>query len=296
MSDKYVEKTFLYLLVLSVLLHLAVYETISLIPPGKAKTEQGPTMVDLTDLPELADLPKPQPAAPKAQRQARKRDQREQLVSKEPAAGQERVTERFAPQAPRPIRPGQAPQIPAQPPQPAGPVSRTAETSRTPQGKGEPEPVTRGDGIFKPKTGEAIDRSKLFPSAGKLARLEDSYRRKYGSEVEKGETSFLNTDDIRFGSFLRRFEGAVYGVWHYPEAALMRGIEGTTPVRITFNRSGEIIQVELLESSGSGLLDDEVMRTLKQLGPIGSFPRGYSADTFKLIAFFQYGIGGGRLR
>jgi protein TonB len=174
-------------------------------------------------------------------------------------------------------------------------VSRNAEPTPTQQEKREPEPVTRGEGIFKPKTGEGTERSRLFPSAGKLARLEDSYRQKYRREVEDGETRFLNTDDIQFGSFLRRLETAVYGVWHYPQEALMRGIEGTTPVRITFNRNGEITQVDLLETSGSKILDDEVMRTLKQLGPIGTFPRGYTGEVFKLIAFFHYGSGSGRL-
>ena len=73
-----------------------------------------------------------------------------------------------------------------------------------------------------------------------MARLEESYRKKYGEEVAEGETRFLNTDDIQFGSFLRRFETAVYGVWRYPQEAAMKGIEGITPVRITFNRRGEI--------------------------------------------------------
>jgi protein TonB len=128
-----------------------------------------------------------------------------------------------------------------------------------------------------------------------MARLEESYRKKYSSEVEEGETRFLNTDDILFGSFLRRFESSVYGVWQYPAEAARRGIEGVTPVRITFNRKGEIEKVTLLESSGSRVLDDEVLRALKLVGPIGSLPKGYDRDQFNLIAFFQYGLSrGGR--
>jgi protein TonB len=69
----------------------------------------------------------------------------------------------------------------------------------------------------------------------------------------------------------------------------MKGIEGITPVRITFNRRGEIIATQLLESSGAKVLDEEVFRTLKLVGPIGGFPNGYDKDEFHLIAFFQYG-------
>ena len=107
--------------------------------------------------------------------------------------------------------------------------------------------------------------------------------------MAEGDTRFLNSDDIQFGSFLRHFETAVYGVWRYPQEAAIKGIEGITPVRITFNRNGEITKLELLESSGARILDDEVMRTLRAIGPVGSFPRGYDKDEFHLIAFFQYG-------
>jgi protein TonB len=69
----------------------------------------------------------------------------------------------------------------------------------------------------------------------------------------------------------------------------MKGIEGITPVRITFNRNGEIIATQLLESSGAKVLDEEVFRTLKLIGPVGGFPKGYGKDEFHLIAFFQYG-------
>jgi periplasmic protein TonB len=108
--------------------------------------------------------------------------------------------------------------------------------------------------------------------------------------VEVGDTRFLNTDDILFGSFLRRFESAVYGVWKYPAEASRAGIQGVTPVRITFNRKGEVESIELLSSSGSQILDDEVFRTLHALGPIGGFPKRYKKEQFHLIAYFQYGI------
>jgi protein TonB len=129
-----------------------------------------------------------------------------------------------------------------------------------------------------------------------MARLEESYRKKYSEEVAEGETRFLNTDDIQFGSFLRRFETAVYGVWSYPQEAARLGIEGVTPVKITFNRKGEIEKVSIIESSGSTLLDNEVLRTLRMIGPVGGFPKGYDKDKFNLIAFFQYGINRGSSR
>jgi protein TonB len=283
MSDKIVEKTFLYLVALSVLFHVAVFGLFVLLLPEKTKPAQEPTMVDLTDLPE------PPPALPAPKSAVKRTAEKPHRVARETAPKGSQQTERLRQQSERAIQPRQAEAPPAQP---AAPI-RKEQPNHIPQVR--EEPITRGEGLFRPKTGAAPERSALFPSAGKLARLEESYRKKYGPEVEEGETKFLNTDDIQFGSFLRHFETAVYGVWHYPQAAAERGIEGVTPVKITFNRGGEIVRVALLESSGSQILDDEVTRSLKQLGPIGSFPKGYTGETFNLIAFFQYRIGGGRL-
>ena len=154
-------------------------------------------------------------------------------------------------------------------------------------------PITEaqpGESPLRPKGERVPNHPKLYPSALEMAKLEENYRKKYSEEVEEGETRFLNTDDIQFGSFLKHFQDKVYGVWTYPEEAARRGIEGMTPVKITFNRKGEIEHVELLESSGSTILDDEVLRTLHQIDRVGSFPKGYTKDKFDLIAFFQYGL------
>jgi periplasmic protein TonB len=160
--------------------------------------------------------------------------------------------------------------------------------------KHQESPLTPGSSVsslLRPKSQSRPQAAQpqLFPSAQRLARLEEGYRRKFENDVAEGDTRFLNSDDIQFGSFLRHFETAVYGVWRYPQEAAMKGIEGVTPVRITFNRRGEVTNVQLLESSGARILDDEVMRTLRSIGPVGSFPRGYDKDEFHLIAFFQYG-------
>ncbi len=280
MSDRYVEKNFLYLLLLSLLCHLAVYVVIMLIPPGQDKRPPEATMVDLTDLPELPPQPKPA-EKPQPKPEIKRYSETPQRVVRETAPKGRDAADRMLPQRN------------SAPPQTSRPSQTTREPSY-PAPQPSREQAAPGQGIFKPKSAP-LDRTKLFPSATRLARLEESYREKYRSEVEEGDTRFLNTDDIQFGSFLRRLETAIYGVWHYPQAAIMRGIEGTTPVRITFNRKGEIVRVDMLESSGSKILDDEVLRTLNALGPVGSFPKGYTGETFKLIAFFHYGSGSGRL-
>lgn len=290
-SDKYVEKTFLYLLAVSLFLHAALFAAIVFIPQEKAVIRQEPIMIDLEDIPQLKPSP-PVTGKKEVKRQAEKRER----VLREVAPKGEREREKIASlprnvPAPAPSRPALAPSRPG----PKLPESRPESAPSVESGRTGDIPVReapRGGGILKPRT----DTPQLMPSAGRLAKLEETYRKKYSAEVAEGETKFLDTDDIQFGSFLRRFENSVYGVWRYPQDAARLGIEGVTPVKITFNSKGVIEKWEILQSSGSRILDNEVERTLRLIGPVGPFPKGYNKDKFHLVAFFQYGISRGTSR
>lgn len=283
MSDKYIEKSFLFLLVVSLALHVGVFALLYYLPKTKQPPPKEPVFIDLQQMPELKASEQP-----RQQEAKRFSDQRQ------------RVTREMAPRGTdmrdaTPPRPAVRPQPPARPRESAtAEQGGTPSTTRpTPSVRQEPRiaPGSSVATLLRPRehSGDQKPLPQLFPGAGKMAKLEDTYRRKYENDIAEGDTRFLNTDDILFGSFLRRFENSVYGVWRYPMEAAQNGIEGVTPVRITFNRRGEIVKVMLLESSGSKILDDEVFRTLKAIGPVGSFPRGYAKDEFNLIAFFQYG-------
>lgn len=276
MSDRYIEKTFLYLLLISLLLHLGVFAGLYYFPPASPVPPKEPVFIDLQQMPELK-----QPLEQRQQDTRRRSEQRIRVPRESAPRGDaaqdiQAVEKQSAPSPGRQSSPAATPSRPAQkvPGQP--PVV----------------PGSSASSLLKPREQTAQKQpsaAQLFPGAGRLAKLEESYRRKFEDDIAEGDTRFLNSDDIVFGSFLRRFEGAVYGVWRYPQEAAMRGIEGITPVRITFNRRGEITNIQQLESSGARILDEEVLRTLRAIGPVGGFPKGYDKEEFHLIAFFQYG-------
>ena len=270
MSDRYIEKSFLYLLVVSLLIHLGVFALVYYLPEAKQAPPKEPVFIDLQDVPEL------KPQRPTQQEVKRFSDQR-MRVERETAPRGESPRET----APVHPRPSARPQ----------PLQQQHETGKAGPSETPLMPGSSVSSLLRPRrqTTQQPSQPQLFPGANRMAKLEDSYRHKFENDVAEGDTRFLNSDDMLFGSFLRRFETAVYGVWRYPAEAANRGIEGITPVKITFNRRGEIVHVQLLESSGSRILDDEVLRTLKEVGPVGAFPKGYTKDEFHLIAFFQYG-------
>jgi protein TonB len=273
MSDKFIEKTFLYLVALSVLLHVAVFAVFFFFPEEKRIPRQEPYMVEMRDMPPGREKPALKEKVVRNYAEKKRRVPR----ATAPLSEMEHEQTRAVPSH------DVAPAFP-QPKKEAEGAPRSAERGEMPLRE---KPA--GD-FFKRKAPGVPDLSRLFPSADKLAKLEEGYRQKYGPEVAEGEATFLNTNDLQFGSFLRRFESAVYGVWRYPADAARLGIEGVTPVRIVFNRKGEIEKIDILESSGSRILDDEVRRTLKLIGPVGGFPRGYDKENYNLIAFFHYGI------
>jgi protein TonB len=288
MSDKYIEKAFLYFLALSLVLHGVFFSMLYLLPEQKREVKQEPYMVELSDLPELKQAP---PTKKPVRRFA---EQRHRAVRERAPRG-ERERDRIASLPRRESRP--------EPVRPLQEEKRQEKTTReetvpktAPEAVSKEAEVKKKGGEGKQKGKNLPELSKLFPSAGRMARLEESYRKKYDTEVDEGDTKFLNTNDIQFGSFLRRFETAVYGVWRYPDAAARAGIQGVTPVKITFNRKGEIENIQLLQSSGSQILDSEVFRALHSIGPLGGFPKAYPKEQFHLIAFFQYGIIQGAIR
>ncbi|HIJ80659.1 MAG TPA: energy transducer TonB [Desulfuromonadales bacterium] len=269
MSDQYIEKSFLLMVIVSLLLHVGGFAALYYLPqPKKAPTD--PVFIDLQQIPELQQ---------KSQLQTERHSERRVRVPRETAPPGN--AERDGGQKVAPAETGQ--------PREASPGNSSTQRSIR-QPLPQVAPGSSADSLLKPRPlSSAQSQPQVFPSAGRMAQLEESYRKKFEKDIAEGDTRFLNSDDIQFGSFLRRFEGAVYGVWRYPQEAAMRGIEGITPVRITFNRRGEITGIRQLESSGARILDEEVLRTLRAIGPVGGFPKGYDKEEFHLIAFFQYG-------
>ena len=284
MSSRHIEKNFLYLLAASIVLHLALFAALVLLPQSRKVTMPEPYMVELSDLPELKHVP------PAEDKDVRRLAEKRQRVARQTAPKGETELEKQA-----------ALQKTSPPPVPGAAARRNGESvpgrQPVPQGRGElpPREFAPGEGVLKRRESQP-DLNKLLPGANRLAKLEEVYRKKYGTDVEDGDTKFLDTNDFLFGSFLRRFETAIYGVWQYPQDAAKLGVEGITVVKITFNNRGEIEAWKILQSSKSAMLDNEVERTLRRIGPIGSFPKGYQKDQFHLIAFFHYGIlqGAGR--
>lgn len=283
-SERYIEKHFIYMIIFSLLLHSGVFAIYFSLAREKKQPVEETVFIDMQD---VAD-PKTEPKI-KRESVTVKSDRRVRVDRESAPRPRERTPVRPSRQSASASN-NQAARQSAKPSQ-----ANSRQTARQSQ------PVKPGSSVsslLKSKSQSASQQRKpqLFPGGSSLAGMENYYRRKFEKEVAAGDTLFMDSDDIQFASFLHRLENSIYGVWRYPQAAASQGIEGTTPVKITFNRRGEIIRVKLLNSSGAKILDDEVLRTLGLLGRIGGFPKGYDKEEFNLIAFFRYGASRRTLR
>jgi len=69
----------------------------------------------------------------------------------------------------------------------------------------------------------------------------------------------------------------------YPRAALSREIEGRAKVRLTVDRTGAISSHEVIESTGSDVLDSEIENLVARLNPLPTPPSGISDDNLSFV-------------
>src|SRR3546814_10400383 len=63
----------------------------------------------------------------------------------------------------------------------------------------------------------------------------------------------------------------------YPRSAQLRGEEGTARIRITVGADGSIQDVQLIQPSGSEILDREALRVPAKIGKVAPPPGGPAA-------------------
>lgn len=235
------------------------------------------------DLPIRKELEKPRETP------AKRLAERDQVVEKEMAPeGSDTEDRPQTVQTPKPVRK----------PQPKPQTQPTEHTDAAAK-KDEPTlplPVTPEGWKDKPDRKPAPDVPDLKTltqiSPGTLAQIESDWRSKYRKDIDRGDTVWMDSQQDLLSSFMRRFRANIYNVWNYPANAIGQQQQGTCLLRITVDRQGNILDVELLESSGYKSLDEEAMSAVRQGATYGPLPRSYTNEDLKIMAFFQYRLGG----
>ena len=184
-----------------------------------------------------------------------------------------------------------------------------------------PSPVTPQGAPGKsgaPRSAPSKSLRDLTPSLGKMvmAREEPSGGRGQGAATgnavgtggkatgeegvtEEGGGGFrltpLNAPEIQYISYFASIKRKIELVWQYPYDAAAAGIQGELTLDFVIARSGTVNSVELVRSSGSKILDDEAIRSIRKAAPFDPIPAQYKIASLQIRGRFVY-VHGGALR
>lgn len=98
----------------------------------------------------------------------------------------------------------------------------------------------------------------------------------------------INTREDRFFSYLLQLKHKIQGVWVYPSVAAKAGIGGALSVEFSIAKNGDLLYVNLLDSSGHTILDESAMKAIKTAAPYYPFPERMKAKRLRIRANFIY--------
>jgi periplasmic protein TonB len=88
--------------------------------------------------------------------------------------------------------------------------------------------------------------------------------------------------------YLGRLKARIQAEWGYPEEARRVGMGGELQMLFTLNKSGTLVNIRLLQSSGQPVLDNEALRAVKAAAPFDPFPPQMGEDAFNIHGTFYY--------
>jgi protein TonB len=149
----------------------------------------------------------------------------------------------------------------------------------------------------KPTKKARPDIKKLFPSFNELTKFDRERRRQappgpnrphLPGKLKRDTEISLNTLDYKFHSYYLALKRKIELVWEYPYQARRTGLQGRLLIRFVINQDGSLADVRILRSSGSGLLDGEAVRAIRNASPFPPLPKRMNTEPLPVTAPFEY--------
>jgi protein TonB len=133
----------------------------------------------------------------------------------------------------------------------------------------------------------ALNKADLYPTGEELALASGKSRPPDPQSDAREVTLSLDAQDARYRGFLDRVQGAVDLRWKWREALLAANRPGTATVRFVIHSGGGGGEAELVESSGSTILDDEALAAVRR-AVFPPFPASWTVERLNLVGQFEY--------
>lgn len=257
MSDRYIEKSFVYVLCISLLLHLGVFAGLYFFPSATPPLPKEPVFIDLKipPVPKQVPVKKPPRQIINDLSKSKKAEPKENAVKPTDLdINKHYHTPPKGRQAPPESRDSKK--------DPARPLVESGESVSS---------------LLKPKKTPAPPR---LQNDFTLRKIEDQIRNKLNSQKKSEGVGVGDVTDLSLLSFSGRFFDGANNHLVYPPQAKRLGLEGVGAGEVTFNRKGEIIDIHFTYSSGKEF-EEAVFNALKNT-VTGPLPKAYTHDTATL--------------
>jgi len=182
-----------------------------------------------------------------------------------------------------------APEAPREMPRPAGPEAARVLPPAAPPRAG----LSLGGGsqeLGPPPAPGAAAGSSARPAR---PSLRDQIASLGSGEWAEGQGSAKQTVDLDnrepgFVDYLALLKRRIERVWGYPSEAANSGISGDLLLIFTLNKSGTLVDLRLIRSSGFPVLDEAAIRAVKLAAPYDPFPAYMGSDPWNIRASFTY--------
>ena len=175
--------------------------------------------------------------------------------------------------------------------------SEELKVPKTSPGTGIPEGAEQGGEKGKGETG----LTSTHPERGPLPFLSqndiDELARKGMPEKQPGDDSVtLDTDEFKFMSYNRWLKIKIESMLKYPDLAAASGYQGTLYIKFDINKDGTLGGLEILQSSGYKILDDEALRSIRASAPFQPLPEDWKMNRYSIRAAVIFYLGGSYVR
>ncbi len=171
--------------------------------------------------------------------------------------------------------------------------AKQPEVKQTPKPKPEPKKEV-AESKPKPEPKKEVAESKPNPEPKKeVAESKPKPKPEPKKEVAvakpepEPEEDFIDEDLIR-GSYVRDLIAEVRENQEYPRRALLNGDKGDGMAKITIDRAGDLVEVELTERTGSRILDKAIVKMVRRSAPFQGIPPELSEEEFTFEVPFTF--------
>ena len=138
--------------------------------------------------------------------------------------------------------------------------------------------------IKSPKDAENPRRERRSPP---LLPAIDGYRK---AGLSREASVDLEKPGGAYEGYLRKIRGKIERFWSYPPQALAEKREGSAVIKFSINARGVLADSVVILTSGSILLDEGALASIRNASPFEPLPADYNLSLLHITATFSYRI------